>query len=57
MSSRAARSVLSGADPTQIPQANLSSNKTNTDDEKKKIEARKMLAETLRKEVINNNKK
>ncbi len=58
MSSRAARSVLTGTDPNQIPQASLSSSsRTPTDDERKKMEARKMLAETLRKEVINNNNK
>jgi len=60
MSSRAARSVLTGTDPNQIPQSSLSSsssNRTQTDEDRKKMEARKILAETLRKEVINNNKK
>ena len=53
MSSRAARSVLSGADPTDIK----NSMRENSDEERKKIEARKALAETLRKEVVNNSRK
>ncbi|RNA16661.1 cilia- and flagella-associated 36 isoform X1, partial [Brachionus plicatilis] len=48
MSSRAARSVLSGADPADINHSSSSS-----DEQRKKIEARKALAETLRKEVVN----
>ena len=55
MSSRAARSVLAGAEPNQIPQSSLSSNKS--DQERKKMEARKALAETLKKEVINQARK
>lgn len=51
MSSRAARSVLSGADPTEISQSI-----SGSDQERKKIEARKALAETLRKEVVNKKK-
>lgn len=46
MSSRAARSVLSGADPAEMTQS-------GSDEERKKLEARKALAETLRKEVVN----
>lgn len=51
MSSRAARSVLSGADPAEINQSLAGS-----EEERKKIEARKALAETLRKEVVNKRK-
>lgn len=50
MSSRAARSVLAGAEPNQLQSV-------RENDDKKKIEARRALAETLRKEVINNSKK
>lgn len=50
MSSRAARSVLSGADPSDMQQPISNS---RSEEERKKMEARKALAETLRKEVIN----
>lgn len=49
MSSRAAKSILKDAEPNQLSQ--------NALDERKKLEARKALAETLKKEVINNNRK
>jgi hypothetical protein len=49
MSSRTARASLDGVEPK----------KTNPEEEKerKKLEARRALAETLRKEVINNSSK
>lgn len=53
-SSRAARSLLSGADPQDIKQVPAGSSRG--DDERKRIEARKALAETLKKEVINSKK-
>ena len=51
MSSRAAKASLDGVEPVV--------NKKNTDDEKerKKLEARRALAETLKKEVIKNSSK
>lgn len=49
MSSRAARSVLQDAEPSELSKS--------SQDERKKLEARKALAETLKKEVINNNRK
>lgn len=52
MSSRAARKVLQGADPTDIKEATSVSH-----EDRKRLEARKALAETLKKEVINNSKK
>lgn len=52
MSSRAARAVLSGADPIDLQQP-LSSRRA--EEESKKLEARRALAETLKREVINNN--
>ena len=51
MSSRAARSVLSGADPS------TSTSQLQSQEERKRLEARLALAETLKKEVIYNNKK
>lgn len=51
MSSRAARSLLSGADPVDLQQP-LSSSRS--EEERKKLEARKALAETLKREVIHN---
>lgn len=54
MSSRAARSVLSGAEPSDIKKSTSSG---ESEEERKKIEARKALAEILKKEVINNSKK
>lgn len=52
MSSRAARSVLRGAQAEHIPQATLNA-KSASDEESKRQEARRALAETLKKEVIN----
>lgn len=52
MSSRAARSVLRGAEAEDIPQAALNA-KSASDEERKRAEARRALAETLKKEVIN----
>ena len=51
MSSRAARASLDGADPVV--------NKSSAEDEKerKKLEARRALAETLKKEVIKSSSK
>jgi hypothetical protein len=57
MSSRAARKVLNGVEPSDIAQAASSSNSTRSEEERKRLEARKALAETLKKEVINNSKK
>ena len=54
MSSRAARKILSGADPTEIKEATSSSSRS--DEERKRLEARIALAETLKKEVINSSK-
>lgn len=51
MSSRAARAVLSGADPVDL-QHPISDSKA--EEERKKLEARRALAETLKREVINN---
>lgn len=52
MSSRAARSVLRGAEAEDIPQAALNA-RSASDEERKRQEARRALAETLKKEVIN----
>jgi hypothetical protein len=54
MSSRAARKILSGADPTDVKEATSSSSRS--DEERKRLESRKALAETLKKEVIQNSK-
>lgn len=54
MSSRAARAVLSGADPVDLQQP-LS--RSRDEEERKKLEARRALAETLKREVINNTSK
>ncbi len=51
MSSRAARNVLQGHEP------NNDTSSKSAQEERKKLEARKALAETLKKEVINNNHK
>lgn len=51
MSSRAARAVLSGADPADLQQP---SSNSRSEEERKKMEARRALAETLKREVINN---
>ena len=56
MSSRAARKVLNGAEPSDITQT-ASSNSTRSEEERKRLDARRALAETLKKEVINNSKK
>lgn len=53
MSSRAARSVLSGADPVELQQQQ----QPRSDEERKRLEARRALAETLKREVVNNSKK
>ena len=52
MSSRAARSVLRGAEAQDLPQAALNA-KSVSDEERKRVEARRALAATLKKEVIN----
>lgn len=52
MSSRAARAVLSGADPIDLQQP--LSRSSRDEEERKKLEARRALAETLKREVINN---
>jgi hypothetical protein len=62
MSSRAARSVLSGADPTDLQRQTAATaanagNSSRSEEERKKLEARRALAETLKREVINNSKK
>ncbi len=49
--------VLAGANPAELPQATLGSNKSVSDEEKRKAEARRALAETLKKEVINQSRK
>ena len=51
MSSRAARNILSGAEPGEINQTS-----SRSEEERKRLEARKALAETLKKEVIYNNR-
>jgi len=56
MSSRAARSVLKGADAEDIPQASLNT-KSVSDEERKRAEARRALAETLKREVISQSKR
>ena len=56
MSSRAARKVLNGAEPSDIEQT-ASSNSTRSEEERKRLDARRALADTLKKEVINNSKK
>ena len=57
MSSRAARKVLDGAEPSDIAQAASAANSTRSEEERKRLEARRALAETLKKEVINSSKK
>ena len=57
MSSRAARSVLSGVEPEQIVTAALQSSSSLSSggsggEERKRLEARKALAATLKREVI-----
>ena len=56
MSSRAARSVLKGAEAEDLPQASLNA-KSVTDEERKRVEARRALAETLKREVISQAKR
>lgn len=51
MSSRAARAMLSGADPVDLQQP---MSRSRDEEERKKLEARRALAETLKREVINN---
>ena len=56
MSSRAARSLLKGAESDDLPQSTLNT-KSITDEERKRAEARRALAETLKKEVINQSRR
>lgn len=56
MSSRAARSLIKGAESEDIPQSTLNA-KSVSDEERKRVEVRRALAETLKKEVINQSRK
>lgn len=56
MSSRAARSLLKGVDSSQLPQSTLNT-KSVSDEDRKRAEARRALADTLKKEVINQSKR
>ena len=54
MSSRAARKVLSGVDPSKIKESVDQTSYLTSEEERRRLEARKALAETLKREVIQN---